>query len=50
MKKVALKKLALSKETLRSLEESEIRVANGGGTWMDCSNSCFTTTCGTLYC
>jgi natural product precursor len=48
MKKV-VKKLALSKETLRALEESEIRVANGGNTW-DCSTSCFTTTCGTVYC
>jgi hypothetical protein len=49
MKKVALKKLALSKETLRSLEESDLRAANGG-TGIMCSNSCFTTTCGTKYC
>jgi biotin carboxylase len=49
MKKVVVKKLALSKETLRSLEESDLTAVNGGTGFM-CSNSCFTTTCGTLYC
>jgi hypothetical protein len=50
MKKVGLKKLTLSKETLRALEEPDLRAANGAETADTCFNSCFTTTCGTLYC
>ena len=49
MKKVVINKLKLSKETLRALEETEVRAANGG-TGFECSTSCFTTTCGTIYC
>ena len=50
MKKVVLKKLTLSKETLRALEEQDLRAANGAETLGTCYNSCFTTTCGTEYC
>ncbi len=50
MKKVAAKKLTLSRETLLALKDAELRVADGGLTLGTCYNSCPGTTCGTRYC
>jgi hypothetical protein len=43
MKKEKLKKIVLSKETLRHLEEGEVREINAGAysRWVGCTNSCF---------
>jgi hypothetical protein len=43
MKKEKLKKIVLSKETLRRLEEGEVRDINAGAytLWVNCTNSCF---------
>ncbi|MFP5284315.1 MAG: hypothetical protein ACLGI9_01105 [Thermoanaerobaculia bacterium] len=50
-KSVDVKKLMLSKETLRALEEPELlKAINGGITLGTCYNSCAGTTCGTRYC
>jgi len=43
MRKEKLKKMTLAKETLRRLEEGEVRDANAGAytQWVGCTNSCF---------
>jgi hypothetical protein len=49
MKKSVIKKLTLSKETLRALEEAELKAADGA-TLGTCYNTCAGTTCRTMYC
>ncbi|HEY3568948.1 MAG TPA: class I lanthipeptide [Thermoanaerobaculia bacterium] len=51
MKKTA-KKLSLSRETLRSLEETALQEVAGGVTKIDCSNtgSCVSTTPTCVFC
>ena len=53
LKNELLKKLALSKETLRNLESSDLRDAVGGATLTTCNTNgaCNTrNTCGSIYC
>ena len=43
MKKEKIKKIVLAKETLRRLEEGQVRDVNAGAytQWVACTNSCF---------
>jgi hypothetical protein len=40
MKKVTPKKLYLAKETLRALDEDQLRLLAGGLSWHTCTTAC----------
>jgi len=40
MKKVTPKKLQIAKETLRGLDENQLLLLVGGGSWRTCTTAC----------